>query len=136
MVVLDVFRSVDPVQLKYVLNASSLTLAPRKDAETVTKQKIGNISPLYIGDKKEEIVTVVDSHLFDPDQNITARNPIDGIIYGGAGISGWELKISLDDLVAAGLHSHYMCQEFPFTIRFDRKWKNYCCELQHNSHLF
>lgn len=84
------------MKLAETLNCSLVRLAPKSVAENATGQKLGNISPLFVGESSVGLVTIVDSHILDRNSSQT------DIIYGGAGSSGYELRISVGDLLSSG----------------------------------
>eukprot|EP01036_Dinobryon_divergens_P023329 gene23329-31660_t len=104
LVLLDVFRTVVPEKLQLALNASEVRFAKQQVAESVTGQKIGNISPIFTGEvMKTGLVTVIDANLLP---GSAAFNTSDGIdeqdfVYAGVGVDGWELKLLLRDLLSA-----------------------------------
>ena len=102
---LDVFRTVAPEKLQLALNASEVRFAKQQVAESVTGQKIGNISPIFTGEvRMKGLVTVIDANLLPGG---AAFNKGDGsdeqeFVYAGVGVDGWELKLQLKDLLSAG----------------------------------
>ena len=107
------FRTVAPEKLQLALNASEVRFAKQQVAESVTGQKIGNISPIFTGEvMKTGLVTVIDANLLPGSAALNTSDGIDeqDFVYAGVGVDGWELKLLLKDLLSAGSKLlHYKC---------------------------
>jgi len=96
LIVLDLASSVDKAKLaKYLqLNhVKHLRMATPEQVLSTTGQEVGNVSPIG---HKEPVRTIVDESLL----TLAGSTPhANFIMYGGGGSTGFELELSLQDLL-------------------------------------
>lgn len=92
LVLLDLENNVNIAKLQNLLQLGTVRLAAATRAEQITQQTIGNISP--IGHKGGAIRTIIDTKLFE-----SKRSNSEGFVYGGGGTPGYELYVSIHELL-------------------------------------
>lgn len=83
---------VDKSKLSKYMNAKKVKMLSREQAENISGQRVGSISPLG---HRRPIRTLVDLRLV----TAVCGNDRSSVVYGGGGTEGMELQISLGELV-------------------------------------